>query len=94
MRRPVLVISSDAYNRSRIATVVCIVITSNIRLADAPGNVLLDVDEAGLDRPRPSSTSRKSSRSTRPISTNDSADSGLRSCGSWNRVYDGCWVSE
>jgi mRNA interferase MazF len=49
-RRPVLVVSSDAYNRSRIATVVCAVITSNLRLADAPGNVLL-ADSSGLDRP-------------------------------------------
>lgn len=49
-RRPVLVASSDAYNSSRIATVVCAVITSNLRLADAPGNVLL-ADGSGLDRP-------------------------------------------
>lgn len=49
-RRPVLVVSSDAYNRSRISTILCAVITSNLRLADAPGNVLLD-DEVGLDRP-------------------------------------------
>ncbi len=40
-RRPVIVIQSDAFNRSRIATVVCVPLTSNIRWADAPGNVLL-----------------------------------------------------
>jgi mRNA interferase MazF len=40
-RRPVLVIQSNDFNQSRIATVIAIVITSNIRLAQAPGNVLL-----------------------------------------------------
>ena len=46
-----LVVSSDAFNRSKIATVVCAVITSNLRLADAPGNVMLDAGDGGLDRP-------------------------------------------
>jgi mRNA interferase MazF len=46
-----LVVSSDAFNRSKIATVVCAVITSNLRLADAPGNVMLDTGDGGLDRP-------------------------------------------
>ena len=50
-RRPVLVVSADAYNGSRIGTVICVAITSNLRLADAPGNVLLGTGEAGLDRP-------------------------------------------
>ena len=49
--RPVLVVSSDAFNRSKIATVLCAVVTSNLRLADAPGNVSLAVGDAGLDRP-------------------------------------------
>jgi len=40
-RRPVVVIQSDAFNRSRIATVVCIPLTTNLRWADVPGNVLL-----------------------------------------------------
>ena len=40
-RRPVVVIQSDAFNRSRIATVVCVPLTSNTRWADVPGNVLL-----------------------------------------------------
>jgi mRNA interferase MazF len=40
-RRPVVVIQGDAFNRSRIATVVCIPLTSNTRWADVPGNVLL-----------------------------------------------------
>lgn len=40
-RRPVVVVQGDALNRSRIATVVCIPLTSNLRWADAPGNVSL-----------------------------------------------------
>ncbi len=49
--RPILVVSSDSFNRSKIATVVGVIITSNRRLADAPGNVLLNVGDGGLDRP-------------------------------------------
>jgi len=37
----VLIVQSDAFNASRIQTVVVAVITSNLRLADAPGNVIL-----------------------------------------------------
>jgi mRNA interferase MazF len=40
-RRPVLIAQSDEFNQSRIATVIALSITSNIRLAQAPGNVLL-----------------------------------------------------
>jgi mRNA interferase MazF len=40
-RRPVLVVQADAFNRSRIQTAIVAVITSNVELADAPGNVLL-----------------------------------------------------
>lgn len=40
-RRPAVVISSDRFNRSRIATVVVAAVTSNTRLAEAPGNVAL-----------------------------------------------------
>jgi mRNA interferase MazF len=49
-RRPVLVISSDAYNRSRLATVLAAVITSNTRLAAMPGNVFLPGVTTGLPR--------------------------------------------
>ncbi len=48
-RRPVLVVSADAWNRSRIDTVTCVAVTSNLRLADAPGNVLLPDGTGGLD---------------------------------------------
>ena len=40
-RRPVLVVQSDDFNRSRFATVIALVITSNISLAQAPGNAFL-----------------------------------------------------
>jgi mRNA interferase MazF len=49
-RRPVLLIQADAFTSSRIATVVAIVITSNLRLAAAPGNVLLLAAESGLPK--------------------------------------------
>lgn len=40
-RRPVVVVQGDPFNRSLIATVVCVPLTSNLRWADAPGNVAL-----------------------------------------------------
>jgi mRNA interferase MazF len=40
-RRPVVVVQGDALNRSGIATAVCVPLTSNLRWADAPGDVLL-----------------------------------------------------
>ena len=49
-RRPVLIVSSDRFNRSRIATAVAVVITSNLRLDAAPGNVLLAGATSGLGR--------------------------------------------
>jgi len=49
-RRPVLIIQSDDFNRSRIATIIAAVITSIIRLAQAPGNVLLPSKSSGLPK--------------------------------------------
>lgn len=49
-RRPVAIVQADAFNRSRIGTVVCIVLTSNLRLADAPGNVLIPKGDSGLPK--------------------------------------------
>jgi mRNA interferase MazF len=49
--RPVLVVQSNPFNRSRIATVLAVVITTNERLADVPGNVLLSARDTGLKRP-------------------------------------------
>lgn len=49
-RRPVLVVQSNSFNQSRISTVVVAVVTSNVALAEAPGNVRLAKSEAGLPR--------------------------------------------
>ncbi len=49
-RRPVLVIQSDPYNGSRLATVLAAVITSNTALATMPGNVFLPAVVTGLPR--------------------------------------------
>ena len=49
-RRPVLVVSSDRFNKSNIGTVMAVAITSNLRLAAAPGNVELSSETSGLDR--------------------------------------------
>lgn len=49
-RRPVVIVQADAFTRSRIATVIVIAITSNLRLATAPGNVFLAAGESGLPR--------------------------------------------
>ena len=49
-RRPLLVVQSNDFNQSLISTVIAAVITSNLRLADAPGNVLLSKKESGLPK--------------------------------------------
>jgi len=49
-RRPIIVIQGDAFNESDIATVICVTVTSNLRWADAPGNVLIPSRTSGLDR--------------------------------------------
>ncbi len=49
-RRPVVVVQSDAFNRSRISTVIAAVITSNLALASAPGNVELTRKQSGLPK--------------------------------------------
>ena len=47
-RRPVLVVQADSFNRSSISTVLCVPFTTNLKLADTPGNVHLDITESGL----------------------------------------------
>ena len=47
-RRPVVIVQGDALNRSRIATVVCVPLTTNLRWADAPGNLVLSSRLTGL----------------------------------------------
>ena len=49
-RRPVVVVQGDALNRSRIATVVCVPLTSNLKWALAPGNVHLSARLTGLPK--------------------------------------------
>jgi mRNA interferase MazF len=49
-RCPVLVVQADSFNRSRIQTAIVAVITSNVELAEAPGNVLLPARSTGLPR--------------------------------------------
>ena len=51
LRRPVVVVQADPFNRSRVRTVVVAVVTTNLSLADAPGNVELDESEGGLPYP-------------------------------------------
>ncbi|MXY69156.1 MAG: type II toxin-antitoxin system PemK/MazF family toxin [Acidobacteriia bacterium] len=50
LRRPVVVVQCDDLNRSRIGTVVCVPVTSNLRWADAPGNVRLLPGVTGLPK--------------------------------------------
>ena len=49
-RRPVVIISSNDFNRSKIKTAIVAIITSNLRLADAPGNFMLSKNSTGIDR--------------------------------------------
>ncbi len=86
-RRPILIIQSDAFNRSRINTVVVAVITGNLKLAEAPGNTLLSKRSSGLPKDSVVNVSqlltidksflleRVSSLSTRKM---DQIDKGLR----------------
>jgi mRNA interferase MazF len=50
-KRPVLIVQSNAFNSSRIGTVIVAVVTSNLALADAPGNVRISKSESGLPQP-------------------------------------------
>ena len=49
-RRPVVVVQGDPFNRSRIATVVCVPLTSNLKWGAAPGNALLTSKNTGLSK--------------------------------------------
>ena len=49
-RRPVLVMQSNAFNKSKIQTIIVLAITTNLKLADAPGNVHISKQESGLPR--------------------------------------------
>ena len=49
-RRPVLIVQDDTFTQSRISTIIVVIITSNIRLAESPGNVLLPSQATGLPK--------------------------------------------
>lgn len=49
-RRPVVIVSGDPFNASALRTIVAVMLTSSLRLADAPGNVRVPAREAGLPR--------------------------------------------
>jgi mRNA interferase MazF len=48
--RPVLIVQSDGFNRSRLQTVIAIVLSTNARLVEAPGNVWLPAKITGLPK--------------------------------------------
>ena len=48
-RRPVVIVQGDALNRSHLATTVCVPLTTNLRWADAPGNLLLGARTSNLE---------------------------------------------
>jgi mRNA interferase MazF len=87
-RRPVLVVQADSFNRSRIQTVIVAVITSNVELAAAPGNVLLPARSSGLPRDSVVNVSQvltvnrdylTEHAGTLPTRLQGSVDAGLRS---------------
>jgi mRNA interferase MazF len=49
-RRPVVVVQGDSLNRSRIATVLCVPLTSNLKWVEAPGNLMLGARATGLSK--------------------------------------------
>lgn len=49
-RRPILVVQSDDFNMSLINTVIIVVLTTNLKLARAPGNVLISKKRSGLPK--------------------------------------------
>ena len=57
-RRPVLVVQGDSLNRSRVRTVVCVPLTSNLGWAEAPGNVILPARVTGLPKDSVANTSQ------------------------------------
>jgi mRNA interferase MazF len=49
-RRPLLIVQADPFNRSRLRTVLAVVLSSNVGLLDAPGNALVPASASGLER--------------------------------------------
>ena len=86
-RRPVLIIQADSFNRSEIRTIIVAILTSNLRLAQAPGNVQLSTEESGLPKDSVVNVSQivsvdRSRLDERvgviPIGKRESVDRGLR----------------
>jgi mRNA interferase MazF len=50
-RRPAVIVQADAFNRSRLATVLLVPLTRTLEWAKAPGNVLLRPKQTGLEHP-------------------------------------------
>lgn len=50
LRRPFVVIQNDLFNHSRLATVIVCALTSNLRRAEAPGNVMVPQGEGNLSQ--------------------------------------------
>lgn len=87
LRRPVVVVSSDTFNQSEIRTVAIVSITSNLRLASSPGNVLLTVDDSGVPKESVANVSQVSAIDKSrleehvgylPVATMNAIDRGLR----------------
>ncbi len=49
-RHPVIIVQADSFNHSRIRTVLVVAITSNLKLAEAPGNLFLKASQTGLPK--------------------------------------------
>ncbi len=49
-RRPILVVQDDAFNKSNINTVIIVPLTTNVALAEVPGNVFVEQEETGLTK--------------------------------------------
>ncbi|MEZ5476866.1 MAG: type II toxin-antitoxin system PemK/MazF family toxin [Thiolinea sp.] len=49
-KKPVVIISSDAFNQSKIQTVIVAIVTSNLRLTNAPGNISIAKRDSGLSK--------------------------------------------
>jgi mRNA interferase MazF len=49
-RRPLVIVQADSFNRSGIRTIIGVALTTNLRLADAPGNVLVESRRTGLPK--------------------------------------------
>ena len=49
-RRPVIIVSNDGFNCSEIGTIIAVILTSNVELAQAPGNIYLSKNKTGLQK--------------------------------------------